>query len=175
MINTSLFDYLFRIFPAMPVEFAFGEKCGVVPLSEHLIAADGDGVREVQRARLVNHRNPHTAVGIFHQHMLGDSARFLAEDDIRAVGVADVRVLMSRLGGEKEVFAALCLFKEIVDRVVVGDIDKIPVVKPRSFEITVGNLKAEGTHQMQSCSRGGAGTGDIAGILRNFRLEKYDI
>ena len=97
----------------MAVQLAFGLQLRIIPLAEHLIAADGNGVREVQRPCLVDHRDAHTAVGVLHEHVLRDAARLLAEDDVRAVGIADLAVLVTRLGGEEKVFAALGLFKNV--------------------------------------------------------------
>ena len=159
----------------MPMQLAFGEQFRIAPLPQDLIASDRDRIREVQRPRLVDHRDPHAAVGIPHQDVLRDTARFLAEDDVRAVGVGDLAVDMPRLGGEEKVFSAFCFFKEIVDTVVVGDVDEIPVVESRAFEVAVGDLKAERTHQMQSGAGGGAGAGDVAGVLRDLGLKYHDI
>ena len=159
----------------MAVELAFGEQLGVIPLAEHLVAADGDGVRKVQRTRFIDHRDADAAVGVSHENVLGDAARFFAEDDVRAVGVGDFAVLVARFGGEKEVFAAHGFLKKIVDTVVVGDVDEVPVVEPRALEVAVGDLKTEGTYQMEPCARSGTGARDVAGILRDLRLEEYDV
>ena len=155
----------------MAVELAFGQQGGVIPLAQDLVAADGDGVREVEGSRFIDHRDADASVGVFHQNMLGDAARFLAEDDVRAVGVADFAVLVTRLGGKEEVFAALGLGKEIVDRIIVGDVDEVPVVETRPLEVSVGDLKAEGSHKMEPCARRSTGARDVAGILRDLRLE----
>ena len=113
--SVGAFIILFRVLPVVAVELAFGEELGVVPLAEHLVAADGDGVREIQRPCLVNHRDAYTAIGVLHENMLGDAAGLLAEDDVRAVGVADFAVRMARLGGEEKVFSALRFVEEVVD------------------------------------------------------------
>ena len=161
------------IIPAEAVEVAFGQQLGVAPLSEHFITADGDRVRKVQRASFVDHRYTHASVGIPDQHVLGDTARFFAEDDVRAVGVADLAVDVAGLGGEEEVIAAGGLFEEVVDGIVIGYVDKIPVVESGAFQIAVGYLEAERLHQMQPSSGCGAGAGDVAGVLRYLGLEKY--
>ena len=159
----------------MAVELAFGLQLRVIPLAEDLVTADGDGVREVQRTRFVDHRDTDAAVGIAHQHMLGDAARFLAEDDVRAVGVADLAVLVLCLGGKEEVFAAPRFFEKVVDRVVIGDFDEVPVVQPRALEVAVGDFEAEGLDQMEPRAGSGSGAGDVAGVLWDLRLEEYDI
>ena len=157
------------------MQLAFCQQLGVTPLAEYLVAADGDGVREVQGTRITDHRDTYTAVGVFHEHVLGDAACFLAEDDVCAVGVADVGVGMTCFGGEKEVLSALCFFKEIVDTVVVGDVDEVPVVETGSLEVAVGDLEPERSHKVEPCARSGTGAGDVAGVLRNLRLKKHDI
>lgn len=157
------------------VELAFGLQGGVIPLAEHLVATDGDGVRKVERARFIDHRDADAAVGVAHEHMLGDTACFFAENDVRAVGVAYVAVLAARLGGKEEVFAALGLCEKVVDAVIVGDVDEIPVVEPGTFEVAVGDLEAEGSHKVEPCARSGTGARDIAGVLRDLRLEQHDV
>ena len=157
------------------VELAFYQQLGVIPLAEHLVAADSDGVREVEGARFIDHRDADAAVGIAHQHVLGDAARFLAENDIGAVRVAYVAVLVTRFGGKEEVFTALGLCEEIVDAVIVGDVDEVPVIESRAFEVAVGDLEAEGSHEVESSARSGTGARDIAGVLRDLRLEQHDV
>lgn len=157
------------------VELTFGLKGGVIPLAEHLVATDSDGVCEVERSRLVDHRDADTAVRIAHEHMLGDTARFFAENDVGAVGVAYFAVLVTRLGGKEEVFAARGLCEKVVDAVIVGDVDEIPVVEPRSLEVAIGDLEAEGSHKVEPCARSGTGARDVAGVLRDLRLEEHDV
>ena len=67
------------------------------------------------------------------EYMLGNTAGLLAEDDIGAVGVFHFAVALSRLGGKEKVVRPFCLFEEVVDRVIVGDIHQIPVVESRAF------------------------------------------
>lgn len=159
----------------MAVELAFGLEGGVIPLAEHLVAADSDGVREVEGARLVDHRDADASVGIAHEYMLGDAARFFAENDVGAVGVAHLAVLVTRLGGKEEVFAARGLCEKVVDTVIIGDVDEIPVVEPGTFEVAIGDLEAEGSHKVEPCARSGTGARDVAGVLRDLRLEQHDV
>lgn len=162
-------------FPPVPVELALGLQFRIAPLAQDLVTAHGDGIGEVQRPRLIDHRDAHAAVGIPHQHVLGDAAGLFAEDDIRAVGVARLAVRLTRLGGEEEVLPAGSLFKKVVDTVVVGDIHEVPVVQTGALQVAVGDLKAEGPHQMQPRAGGGAGAGDVAGVLGDLGLKKHDV
>ena len=51
----------------------------------------------------------------------------------------------------------------------------MPVVQSGALEPLVGNLKAERTYQMQYRTRAGAGSRDVSGVLRNLRLDQYNI
>ena len=51
----------------------------------------------------------------------------------------------------------------------------MPVVKTCPFDSFVGYVKAKGADQMQPCAGGGAGTGDIAAVLRDLGLYQNDI
>lgn len=164
-----------NILPVVAVQLALCQQFGVVPLSEHFIAAYGNRVREVQRPRLVYHRYTNTSVGILHKHVLGYSACLFAEDDIRSVWVAYIGVGLASFRGKEEVFTSLCLFKEIIDTVIVGDVDQIPVVESRSFKVAVGYLKAEGSYKVEPCSGSGAGARYVACVLGYLRLKKNDI
>ena len=159
----------------MAVELALGLKGRIAPLAKDFITADGNGVREVQRPCLVDHRDADAAVGIAHEDVLGYAAGLFAEDDLGSGGIGDLAVLLPCLGGEEEILAAGGLLEEVVDRVIVGDVDEVPVVETGAFQIAVGDLEAEGLHQMQTRACGGAGAGDIAGVLRDLRLKKNDV
>ena len=55
----------------------------------------------------------------------------------------------------------------------------MPVIHTTAFHIppdrVLGDVKPQGADQMQAAAGGGAGPGDIAAVLRNFRLHQYDI
>ena len=51
----------------------------------------------------------------------------------------------------------------------------LPVIQPRALQAAVGDGKAERLDEMQRAAGDGAGAGDVAGVLRDLRLEKYDV
>ena len=58
--------------------------------------------------------------------------------------------------------------KELLRAFVVGYIKLVPIVKSRSFELFVVDFKAKGLDKVKCRTRGGAGTRDIARILRDL-------
>ena len=70
---------------------------------------------------------------------------------------------------------SLCFFKKIVKIFVIGNVEQVPVVQTGAFELAVVDFKSQRFHQMQRSACGGAGTRDVAGVLRNLRLDQYDI
>ena len=60
-------------------------------------------------------------------------------------------------------------------RSVTPDIQQMPVIESGAFQLCIVNLKTHRFHQMQAAPRHCAGSRDIAGILRDFRLDQYDI
>ena len=51
----------------------------------------------------------------------------------------------------------------------------MPVIQPSPTDGLFRNVKAKGADQMESCSGGGAGAGNVAAVLGNLRLHQYDI
>ena len=98
----------------MPVQLALVLQVGVFPLPEHLVGGDSDRVWKVKAARLVYHRYAQSFVGVSHQHMLGQSARFLSENQKAVVGEAYVAVAVSAFSREKEKAAAFVFLKKVV-------------------------------------------------------------
>ena len=77
--------------------------------------------------------------------------------------------------GAKKEKVSMIFFKKFGKTVVIGNIQQMPVIKSGPLELAVVNGKAHGTHQMKPGAGSGAGSGDIAGILRNFRFDEYNI
>lgn len=117
----------------MSVKLAVGEKLGVIPLSEHLVRGDCHRVREVQAPRLFNHRDSHTSLPVLYKQTFGQTARLLAEHKVTAVAVLGVGVAAERLRCKIEKFSALVFFKKIVNTIIVGNIEQMPVIEPRAL------------------------------------------
>ena len=102
-------------------------------------------------------------------------ARILpAEHQIGAVRVLHIRIAAGGLGGEKEAGAAV-FGGEILPVVVIGDVQQMPVIQPGPLELAVVHGEAHGADQVQPCAGGGAGAGDVAGVLGDLRFQKYNV
>ena len=53
--------------------------------------------------------------------------------------------------------------------VVAVQIDRIPIVQARPFEITIAEAKSQGIHQMEGRLGSGAGAGNIASVSGDLR------
>jgi hypothetical protein len=76
------------------------------------------------------------------------------------------------LRGQKVKIAPLVCVKHLVNRIVVVDVDKVPVIKAGAFQAAVVGGKAERAHKVQAKAAGRAKAGDIAGIAGYFRLDE---
>ena len=144
-----------------------------LPLAENFVYGNGDRVGEIQGAQGVPHGNADAGFLIFVQNLLGNPRGLLAEHDKHTVGVGiDLGVGSRRLGGEivdfSLGFGVLCEKVGVV--VVVGDVQLVPIVQPRPFELAVVDGKAHGTNDVECRAHGGAGARDVARVLRNLGL-----
>ena len=83
------------------VQLALVLQFGKAPLPQRLVGGDGDGVGEIQAARLVDHGYAQGSFGKAHEHMLGQAARLLAEEQKGVVGESHVAVDMGALSGKE--------------------------------------------------------------------------
>jgi hypothetical protein len=65
--------------------------------------------------------------------------------------------------------------EKVGEALVIGDAQQMPVIQPRTLELGIGGGEAHGFHQMQVCAGGGAGAGDVAGVLGDLRFDKNDV
>ena len=63
----------------------------------------------------------------------------------------------------------------MVQAVIYLEIHHGPVVQPRPAHRPVADVEAQGPDQVEAAAGGGAGPGDIAGILRDLRFDQYDV
>ena len=54
-------------------------------------------------------------------------------------------------------------------------IQLVPVIQPGALQFPVVNRKAQRADKVQGSACGGAGAGDVAGVLRYLRLMKNDM
>ena len=150
------------------------QKLRKVPLAQHFIHAHGHAVGQVQAAAGVPHGHADAVFLIGGQQGFRQAGVLPPEHQIAAVRVGNVGMTVAALAGEiKEGAAVLC--KKVVQIVVRGDAQQMPVVQPRPFEFFVVYRKSHRPHQMQPRSSAGAGAGDVAGILWNLRLKQDDV
>ena len=79
------------------------------------------------------------------------------------------------LGRRVEVPSVRVLFKKILQIFVHADIEQVPVVQTGALHAPVVELKAERFDQMQHTARRRTGARDVAGVLRDLRLDQNDI
>lgn len=67
------------------------------------------------------------------------------------------------------------LAEKILQIFVVDDLYQIPVVQPGPLDSLFGDVKAQGADQMEAAAGRGTGPGNVAAVLWNFRLHKYNV
>lgn len=152
------FDWLFFdpcIFRQLSPTFQLRE----VPLPKHLVRADRDAVRQVEASRglVVEHGDPHAGAGILRKKRFGKPLIFPAEHEEDLIRVNRVAVALSGFCGEiNKIFAGV--FREkIVRSLIIGEIEQMPVIQTRSFELPVRYLEAHRLYDMEPRARQRAG------------------
>ena len=144
-------------------------------LAQSLVEHDGHGIAQVERARALDHRDAHAAVVVVVQQFLGQAARLLAKDQKGVLGILGLRVGARRLGGGVEELRVRVFMAQLVKGGVLLDGDQVSVVQPGPADLLFVDGKAQRMHQMQRGVRGGAGAGDVAGVLRDLGFDQYDM
>ena len=77
-------------------------------------------------------------------------------------------------GGEVHPRVGICL-QEGIQAGVGAVAHQVPVVQPGPFQVPVAQGEAQRLHQMQHRAGGSAGAGNVAGILRDFRVHQDNV
>ena len=97
-----------------------------------------------------------------------------AENEVAILRIANVGMNMAGFGG-KIIEGACVFFEEFLEIFVIGDIEKMPVIEPRTLELPVVDRKAERPDEMEPRAGCGAGARDVAGILGDFGFYQNDV
>ena len=98
------------------------------------------------------------------------STGFFAKDEVGRDRVADLGTAVPRHSGKAVKCRIWMAVKKVLQTVVIGDVEQVPVVQPCALELFVISGKAERTDEVQGGAGGCACAGDIARILGNFRF-----
>ena len=79
------------------------------------------------------------------------------------------------LGREEVEAFVLVYLQKLREIIVVGDIELVPIVKPGAFKLSVVYFKAHRSYQMKRRAGYGAGSGNVARVLRYFGLDKNEV
>ena len=108
------------------------------------------------------------------QQLLGQAGILAPKDEIRAVGVGHIH-MAARAFGCKIKKRAFVFGKKIRQILIICYIKLVPVVKPGAFQFFVVHGKAHRAYHVQPCARHRAGPCNVAGILRDLRLDQYNV
>ena len=175
MVSIAILVIILSPLPFVFCKLSLTGKVGVVPLSQNLVYRYCHGIWEIETAQLIAHRYPYTALWIVVEKLLGKSLVLPSENKVWIVGVFRFTVDVKSLCGEVEEVTALVFLEEVREAVVIGDVQLVPVVQTCTFQVLVADLEAQRTYKVQSCSRNGAGSGDISRILRYLGFNQDDI
>ena len=76
--------------------------------------------------------------------------------------------------GKIEEIAAV-LAEKIGKTIVIGDVQKMPVVQTRTLELSVVNFEPHGPDQVQPSAGCSTSACNVAGILRYFWFDQYNV
>ena len=133
------------------------------------------GIGQVQGPGLRDHGKLNAVLGVGVEKLLRQALCFLAEEEIALVVIGNLSIAAGRLGGKQPHLANLVFCKEIGQIFIDPDVQQMPVVQTRPFQLPIGNIKAQGLNQVEPAARSGAGSGDVPGILGDLRLHKDDV
>ena len=114
--------------PIVAAQSACTGEFGVIPLAEHLVHADGNAVRKVQAACFGKHGDAYTPLAVLKEQIFREAGGLFSEKEVAVIRISDIRVLMNGFCREEEKFSAV-LFEKLVERVVIGDVQKGPVIE----------------------------------------------
>ena len=82
------------------MQLALAQHAGVIPLAQHLVHADRDGVGKVEAAgiRVVAHGNAHAVLPVGAQQLLRQARRLLSEHQVTAVRILRLGMRPACLG-----------------------------------------------------------------------------
>ena len=146
-----------------------------VVLAQRLIGHNRHGIGQIKTARPLDHRDADAAVIDPFQQVFRQAARFPAEDEKHVLRIGDLRIAFRRFrAGIKE--RRIRIGREHLAKVFVDmHPDQRPVIQPRAFQIFILQAVSQRLDQMQFAPRRRARARNVAGILRDFRLNQYDM
>ena len=167
--------------PLQMMELPFPGHLLKTILAQGLVDAHRHGVAEVQAPGLGAHGQADAAVSEPLPEGLGKPGGLLAEEEPAVRRKPGLRVGPGGLGGGKpEVPGGLGMAAEQVLQVfVVENLHQVPVVQAAALHVppdgVLGDVEAQGAHQMEAGPGGGAGAGDVPAVLGNLRFHQYDV
>ena len=135
-------------------------------------------VGKVQAPGLVHHGNAHRMLRVGKEERFRQSGGFLSEKQVAILRIDNIGVTMLSLRGKEEkISGRWCgMFRlKIVQTIVKGDLQILPVVQSGMSKFFVIQLEAHGPDEMKGSSDHGAGSSDVSGVLGDFRFNQYDV
>jgi hypothetical protein len=144
-------------------------------LPERFIDNNGCGVGEVERTGFRSQRDSEASLFVLSKDFFRQSFRFTPEYKKQVASEVNPVVGDRGLFGQiSEVPLRIFGFK-LPEILILKDIDQIPIVQTGPLEVAVFRGESERFDQMETGTGGGAGSGDVACILGDFRLVKNDM
>ncbi|MPN20566.1 hypothetical protein SDC9_167945 [bioreactor metagenome] len=100
----------------------------------------------------------------------GQAGGLFSEEEPAARPEGGLRIAPGGLGGCQPQIRRRVAGKEILQAFVNRKVHHGPIVKTGSLDRLVTDIKAQRLYQMEPAAGGGTGSGDIAGIHGDFRL-----
>ena len=145
-------------------------RTGEPVLLQRFIGQDGHRVCQVQTSGILPHGDADAAAAVFFPQPLGQSGGLLAEHQPAVGGKACLGIVSWGFGRGQPHIGLGMQGEKVLDVVIHRQVHHVPVVQSRPAHRLFADVKAQGADEMQPASGGGAGAGDVAAILGNFRF-----
>lgn len=139
-------------------------------LTERFVENESHAVGKIERTKVFAHGNAQGIVRILRNQRFGQSFGFFAEEQKTTVWVGNVGIPFFRFGRKIIKSAARVFAKEIIERIVFGYVQFVPIIEPRAFNGAVAPFESVRAHKVQVGVGAGARARNVAGVLRYFRL-----
>ena len=70
---------------------------------------------------------------------------------------------------------ALVPGKKVLQTVVIGNVQKMPVIQSGPADSLLRDVEPQGAHQVEPAAGGGAGAGDIPAVLGDLRFDQDNV
>ena len=124
------------------------QQVGKLQLTQGFKDRNCHGVAEVQTSCLGFHGNADAGFSVGFQKVFGQTPGFFAEEEVSAVFKSGFGIAAGGFCGKTPHLLHIVAGEEIIQIFIVDDFYHMPVVKARTLDGFLGNVKSQGAHKV---------------------------